>query len=326
MENFDYFIAKQAREFFREYDDRYDVLELLQNEPKPLIEWPTETFYRFASEGSENFVDAWGKVSKNISPEILAKYDRGDAMEMVRDFELTNYAEDCNEVSHVIFQAEKDIKEHILDNVPSLSENSFDERIIEFNGDIEEYIKNKVSFQELFESGIYNLKITDQEKVPEFLNEVYKDVLNRTAPNAYITIPSKEDISIKFTDQNHAIIKTADGAQMSPERTASVFKIIRNMLSENQNDNIEIKYTNNDNQITITEDKENAKIYCEEFQDISIKDIHKVQSMLNKDVLAYKKGIKNDIVYKATKNSKGNLKSVNRKGKIETEMKSQRSQ
>ena len=98
------------------------------------------------------------------------------------------------------------------------------------------------------------------------------------------------------------------------------------MLSENQSDNIEIKYINNDNQITITEDKENAKIYCKEFQDISIKDIHKVQSMLNKDVLAYKKGIKNDIVYKTTENSKGNLKSVNRKGKIETEMKSQRSQ
>ena len=85
-------------------------------------------------------------LSENISPEILAKYDRGDAMEMVRDFELTNYAEDCNEVSHIIFQAEKDIKEHILDNVPSLSENSFDERIIEFDGNVKKYEKNKICF------------------------------------------------------------------------------------------------------------------------------------------------------------------------------------
>lgn len=38
MENFDYFIAKQARDFFKEYDDRYDVLELLENEPKPAID------------------------------------------------------------------------------------------------------------------------------------------------------------------------------------------------------------------------------------------------------------------------------------------------
>lgn len=326
MENFDYFIAKQTREFFREYDDRYDVLELLQNEPKPLIEWPTETFYRFASEGSENFVDAWEKVSENISPEILVKYDRGDAMEMVRDFELTNYAEDCNEVSHVIFQAEKDIKEHILETVPSLSENSFDERIIEFNGDIEEYIKNKVSFQELFESGIYNLKITDQEKVPKFLNEVYKDVLNRTAPNTYITIPSKEDVSIKFTDQNHAIIKTADGAQMSLERTASVFNIIRNILPEEQGKNIELKYTNEDNQITITENKENVEITSHEVEDIKVKDVHDVQKMLNKDVTAYKDGGKNDIIYTASKNNKGDLKSVDINGKVKTEMKSQRSQ
>ena len=41
MENFDYFIAKQAREFFREYDDRYDILDLLYNEPKPVLEYPT---------------------------------------------------------------------------------------------------------------------------------------------------------------------------------------------------------------------------------------------------------------------------------------------
>ena len=326
MENFDYFIAKQAREFFREYDDRYDVLELLQNEPKPLIEWPTETFYRFASEGSENFVDTWGKVSENISPEILAKYDRGDAMEMVRDFELTNYAEDCNEVSHVIFQAEKDIKEHILENVPSLSENSFDERIIEFDGDIEKYIKNKEKFQDLFESGIYNLKITNQEKVPEFLNEVYKDVLNCTAPNAYITIPSKEDISIKFTDQNHAIIKTADGTQMSLERAASIFKIIRNMLPEEASKNIELKYTNNDNQITITENKENVKIISHKAENIKVKDIHEVQKTLDKNVTAYQEGGKNDIIYSASKNNKGDLKSVDINGKVKTEMKSQRSQ
>ena len=326
MENFDYFIAKQAREFFREYDDRYDVLELLQNEPKPLIEWPTETFYRFASEGSENFVDAWEKVSENISPEILAKYDRGDAMEMVRDFELTNYAEDCNEVSHVIFQAEKDIKEHILETVPSLSENSFDERIIEFDGDIEKYIKNKEKFQDLFESRIYELKITNQAKMPSFLKQFYNDVENYRAPNAYVIFPSKEDIGIKFTDPDHTVIKTAEGSQMSLERVASIFKIIRNMLPEEASKNIELKYTNNDNQITITENKENVKITSHEAQNIKVKDIHEVQKTLDKDVTAYQEGGKNDIIYSASKNNKGDLKSVDINGKVKAEMKSQRSQ
>lgn len=84
MENFDYFIAKQARDFFKEYDDRYDVLKLLENEPKPLIDWPTETFYQFASEGSEHFISAWEEAAQNMSPEMLAQYDRGEAMEMIR--------------------------------------------------------------------------------------------------------------------------------------------------------------------------------------------------------------------------------------------------
>lgn len=324
MENFDYFIAKQAREFFKEYDDRYDVLELLENEPKPLIEWPTETFYMFASEGSEHFVSAWEEAAQNMTPEMLAQYDRCEAMEMVRDIELAKYVEDCNEVSHVIFQAEKDIKEHILDNTPSLSENSFDERIIEFDGDIKKYRKDKGNFQDLFENGIYELKITDQEKAPSFLNEFYSDVENYRAPNAYIMLPSKEDVRIKFTDLEHAIIKTAEGAQMSLERAASVFKIIRNMLPEEASKNIQLEYTNQDNQITITESKENVKIGCHEFEDVKIKDIHEVQKMLNKDVTAYKDGGKNDIIYSASKNNKGSFKSVDRNGKVETEMRSQR--
>ena len=324
MENFDYFIAKQAREFFREYDDRYDVLELLQNEPKPLIEWPTETFYQFASEGSENFITAWEEVAQNMSPEMLAQYDRCEAMEMVRDIELAKYAEDCNEVSHIIFQAEKDIKEHILENVPSLSENSFDERIIEFDGDVEKYIKNKEKFQNLFENGIYELKITNQAKMPSFFKEFYNDVENYRAPNTYLMFPSKEEIRVKFTDPEHAVIKTAEGSQMSLERTASIFSIMRNMLPEEQGKNIELKYTNNDNQITITENKENVKITSLEAENIKVKDIHKVQKTLGKDVTAYQEGGKNDIIYSATKNNKGDLKSVDINGKVKTEMKSQR--
>lgn len=324
MEEFNYFIAKQARDFFKDYDDRYDVLELLENEPKPIIEWPTETFYQFASEGSENFISSWEEAAQNMSPEMLAQYDRCEAMEMVRNIELAKYSENCDEVSHVIFQAEKDIKEHILDNVPSLSENSSDERIIEFNGDIEKYRKDKGSFQDLFENGIYELKITDQVKAPSFLKEFYSDVQNYRAPNAYIMLPSKEDIRIKFTDENHAVIRTADGAQMSLERAASVFKIIRNMLPEEASKNIELEYKNQDNQITITENKENVKIDCHEFENVKIKDIHEVQKILNKDVTTYKDGGKNDIIYTASKNNKGNLKSVDRNGKIETEMKSQR--
>lgn len=323
MENFDYFIAKQARDFFKEYDDRYDVLELLENEPKPAIDWPTETFYEFASEGSKKFISAWEKVSQDMSKEELAQYDRGEAMHMIRDVELAKYVEDCNEVSHVIFQTEKDIKEHILDNVPSLSENSFDERIIEFDGDTKKYRKDKANFQDLFENGIYELKITDQEKVPSFLKEFYNDVENYRAPNAYIMLPSKENISIKFTDPDHAVIRTAEGAQMSPERTADVFKIIRNMLPA-ESDNIELRYTNEDNQITITESKEKVKIDCYEFEDIMVKDIHEVQKTLNKDVTVYKDGTKNDIIYTATKNNKGNIKSIGRNGKVEAEMKSQR--
>ena len=326
MENFDYFIAKQAREFFREYDDRYDVLELLMEEPKPVLEWPTETFYQFASEGSEHFIDAWEEAAQNMSPEMLAQYDRSEAMEMVRDVELNKYVEDCNEVSHIIFQAEKDIKEHILENVPSLSENSFDERIIEFDGDIEKYIKNKEKFQDLFESGIYELKITNQAKMPSFLKQFYNDVENYRAPNAYVIFPSKEDIGIKFTDPDHTVIKTAEGSQMSLERAASIFKIIRNMLPEEASKNIELKYTNNDNQITITENKENVKITSHEAKNIKVKDIHEVQKMLNKDVNAYQEGGKNDIIYSASKNNKGDLKSVDINGKVKTEMKSQRSQ
>lgn len=324
MEDFNYFIAKQARDFFKNYDDRYDVLELLENEPKPIIDWPTETFYQFASEGSENFISSWEEAAQNMSPEMLAQYDRCEAMEMVRNIELAKYSENCDEVSHVIFQAEKDIKEHILDNVPSLSENSSDERIIEFNGDIEKYRKDKGSFQDLFENGIYELKITDQVKAPSFLKEFYSDVQNYRAPNAYIMLPSKEDIRIKFTDENHAVIRTADGAQMSLERAASVFKIIRNMLPEEASKNIELEYKNQDNQITITENKENVKIDCHEFENVKIKDIHEVQKILNKDVTAYKDGGKNDIIYSASKNNKGNFKSVDRNGKVEAEMKSQR--
>lgn len=324
MEEFNYFIAKQARDFFKDYDDRYDVLELLENEPKPIIEWPTETFYQFASEGSENFISSWEEAAQNMSPEMLAQYDRCEAMEMVRNIELAKYSENCDEVSHVIFQAEKDIKEHILDNVPSLSENSSDERIIEFNGDIEKYRKDKGSFQDLFENGIYELKITDQEKVPSFLKEFYSDVENYRAPNTYIMLPSKEDVRIKFTDPDHAVIKTAEGAQMSLERAASVFKIIRNMLPEEASKNIELEYKNQDNQITITENKENVKIDCHEFENVKIKDIHEVQKILNKDVTAYKDGGKNDIIYSASKNNKGNFKSVDRNGKVEAEMKSQR--
>lgn len=324
MEEFNYFIAKQARDFFKDYDDRYDVLELLENEPKPIIEWPTETFYQFASEGSENFISSWEEAAQNMSPEMLAQYDRCEAMEMVRNIELAKYSENCDEVSHVIFQAEKDIKEHILDNVPSLSENSSDERIIEFNGDIEKYRKDKGSFQDLFENGIYELKITDQVKAPSFLKEFYSDVQNYRAPNAYIMLPSKEDIRIKFTDENHAVIRTADGAQMSLERAASVFKIIRNMLPEEASKNIELEYKNQDNQITITENKENVKIDCHEFENVKIKDIHEVQKILNKDVTTYKDGGKNDIIYSASKNNKGNFKSVDRNGKVEAEMKSQR--
>ena len=136
-------------------------------------------------------------------------------------------------------------------------------------------------------------------------------------------LPSKENISIKFTDPDHAVIRTAEGAQMSPERTADVFKIIRNMLPA-ESDNIELRYTNEDNQITITESKEKVKIDCYEFEDIMVKDIHEVQKTLNKDVTVYKDGTKNDIIYTATKNNKGNIKSIGRNGKVEAEMKSQR--
>ena len=326
MENFDYFIAKQAREFFKDYDDRYDVLELLMEEPKPVLEWPTETFYRFASEGSEHFIDAWEEAAQNMSPEMLAQYDRSEAMEMVRDIELNKYVEDCNEVSHIIFQAEKDIKEHILENVPSLSENSLDERIIEFDGNVEKYSKHKANFQDLFESGIYELKITNQVKFPSFLKEFYNDVENYQAPNAYVIMPSKEDIRIKFTVPEHAVIKTAEGSQMSLERAASVFNIIRNMLPEEAGKNIELEYTNDDNQVTLTENKENAKITCHEYEDVKVKDVHDVQKMLNKDVTAYKDGGKNDIIYSASKNNKGDLKSVDSNGKCKAERKSQRTQ
>ena len=41
-----------------------------------------------------------------------------------------------------------------------------------------------------------------------------------------------------------------------------------------------------------------------------VKDVHDVQKLLNKDVTVYKDGTKNDIIYTATRNSKGNIKSI----------------
>ena len=58
------------------------------------------------------------------------------------------------------------------------------------------------------------------------------------------------------------------------------------------------------------------------FRDFYVK--VELQKALNKDVTVYKDGVKNDIIYTATKNNKGNIKSIGRNGKVEAEMKSQR--
>ena len=78
--------------------------------------------------------------------------------------------------------------------------------------------------------------------------------------------------------------------------------------------------------VRITENKENVKIASYEAENIKVKDIHEVQKTLDKDVTTYQEASKNDIIYSASKNNKGDLKSVDINRKVKTEMKSQRSQ
>ena len=62
MTEFDFFIAKETKEHFKQYDDNYSVLEVLEY-LDPIIEYPTNKFYKFAAEGSILIRSIWKNLT-----------------------------------------------------------------------------------------------------------------------------------------------------------------------------------------------------------------------------------------------------------------------
>lgn len=281
MTDFDFFIAKETKEHFKQYDDNYSVLEVLEY-LDPIIEYPTKKFYEFAAEGSEYFIDAWEKTAPYFNKEYLEKFDRGDAMTEVLKVQMANYVEDRNEVSHVIEQAEEDILKYACERLPIYKDEIYDNVII-FEGDTETYIKNKELIKELF-SGTYEMKIKSPEHFHNILKEIYKDNQAYKAPKSIISFSSKENIGLMFKGGNQISFLTEKNKEMNPQRTATIFNIVRSMLREDQVKEAIFEYTNPKTGIKITETGDEVIIDNPKNAEFKKIDELGIKSMLEKEV------------------------------------------
>ena len=290
MTDFDFFVAKHIKEHFKEYDNDFSVPEVMEY-LNPIIEYPTKTFYQFAAEGSEKFIDAWENVAEELNSEDLRKYDRSEALTAILIHEGNNYVEDRNEVSHVIEQAEEDILKYACERLPIYKDEIYDNVII-FEGDTETYIKNKELIRELF-SGTYEMKIKSPEHLHNIVEEIYKDNENHKAPKSIISFPSKENIGLQFKPRNTIKFLTEAGKEMNPQRPATIFNIVRSMLREEQVKEAVFEYTNPKTEIKIIET--GKEVIIENPQNAEFKKIDElgVKSMLEKEITVKGKEQKN---------------------------------
>lgn len=290
MTDFDFFVAKETKEHFKQYDDNYSVMEVLEY-LDPIIEYPTKKFYEFAAEGSENFIDAWEETAPYFNKEYLEKFDRGDAMTEVLKVQMANYVEDRNEVSHVIEQAEEDILKYACERLPIYKDEIYDNVII-FEGDTETYIKNKELIRELF-SGTYEMKVKSPEHFHNIVEEIYRDNENHKAPKSIISFPSKENIGMQFKPGNNIKFLTEEGKEMNPQRTATIFNIVRSMLDKTQAEEAIFEYTNPKTGIKITETGNEVIIDNPKNAEFKKIDELGVKSMLEKEIKVNVKEQKN---------------------------------
>lgn len=290
MTEFDFFIAKETKEHFKQYDDNYSVLEVLEY-LDPIIEYPTNKFYEFAAEGSETFIDLWEKVAPYFNKEYLEKFDRGDAMTEILKVEMTNYVEDRNEVSHVISQAEEDMLKYAIERLPIHQDETYRNLFI-FDGDAKSYRENKELISEVF-SGTYEMKIESPEHFHNILKEIYKDNQAYKAPKSIISFSSKENIGLIFKGGNLIKFSTEKNKEMNPQRTATIFNIIRSMLDKTQAEEAIFEYTNPKTGIKITETGDEVIIGNPKNAEFKKIDELGVKSMLEKEITVNGKEQKN---------------------------------
>ena len=290
MTEFDFFIAKETKEHFKQYDDNYSVLEVLEY-LDPIIEYPTNKFYKFATEGSETFIDLWEKVAPYFNKEYLEKFDRSDAMTEILKVEMTNYVEDRNEVSHVIPQAEEDMLKYAIERLPIHYDETYHNLII-FDGDAKSYRKNKELISEVF-SGTYELKIESPEHFHNILKEIYKDNQAYKAPKSIISFSSKENIGLIFKGGNLIKFSTEKNKEMNPQRTATIFNIVRSMLDKTQAEEAIFEYTNPKTGIKITETGNEVIIDNPKNAEFKKIDELGIKSMLEKEITVNGKEQKN---------------------------------
>lgn len=290
MTDFDFFIAKETKEHFKQYDDNYSVLEVLEY-LDPIIEYPTNKFYKFAAEGSETFIDLWEKVAPHFNKEYLEKFDRCDAMTEILKVEMANYVEDRNEVSHVIPQAEEDMLKYAIERLPIHHDETYDNLII-FDGDAKSYRENKELISEVF-SGTYELKIESPEHFHNILKEIYKDNQAYKAPKSIISFSSKENIGLIFKGGNLIKFSTEKNKEMNPQRTATIFNIVRSMLDKTQAEEAIFEYTNPKTGIKITET--GSEVIIDNPKNAEFKKIDElgIKSMLEKKITVNGKEQKN---------------------------------
>lgn len=290
MTDFDFFVAKETKEHFKQYDDNYSVLEVLEY-LDPIIEYPTNKFYEFAAEGSETFIDAWEEVAPYFNKEYLEKFDRSDAMTEILKVQMANYVEDRNEVSHVISQAEEDMLKYAYERLPIQQDETYDNLII-FDGDAKSYRKNKELISEVF-SGTYEMKIKSPEHFHNILKEIYKDNQAYKAPKSIISFSSKENIGLKFKGGNQISFLTEKNKEMNPQRTATIFNIVRSMLREDQVKEAIFEYTNPKTGIKITETGDEVIIDNPKNAEFKKIDELGIKSMLEKEITVKGKEQKN---------------------------------
>ena len=290
MTDFDFFVAKETKEHFKQYDDNYSVLEVLEY-LDPIIEYPTNKFYEFAAEGSETFIDAWEEVAPYFNKEYLEKFDRSDAMTEILKVQMANYVEDRNEVSHVIEQAEEDMLKYAYERLPIQQDETYDNLII-FDGDAKSYRKNKELISEVF-SGTYEMKIKSPEHFHNILKEIYKDNQAYKAPKSIISFSSKENIGLKFKGGNQVSFSTEKNKEMNPQRTATIFNIVRSMLDKTQAEEAIFEYTNPKTGIKITETGDEVIIDNPKNAEFKKIDELGIKSMLEKEITVKGKEQKN---------------------------------
>lgn len=196
--DFDFFVAKTVKEEFKRTDPETSIEDFFENEWSPIIYNPTDKFYDFAKEGSDNFFNAWEELASEMPIKEVAGYDKGYAMEAVLEYNAKNYTENCKTINEAIEKAEKDIEKYVLNKIPYLKKNA--ENNYTFDGTKEEFSKNWKEIETLTKYRDVSITIERPEETKRILDYIKSRVSNYNFNKIKINVPD-EYIEYKFVAQ-----------------------------------------------------------------------------------------------------------------------------